>query len=495
MKKVMIGILIMLVGSLTNAQESGVTMEDPIHLRPKTGMGDVLPFYWDGQYHVFFQTAPPAGIKHVSWGHAVSKNLMNWRILPYAIPAGASYDVPDGHGAYSGSVTEHNGTFHAYYTGHNPHNLKGGPEVTLHALSKDLIKWTKLDEMISPDGKQYLSIKQRSPEQQKEAWPEVNPNRERFRDPQVFWNPDEKLWWMVLSARDAKTKGFVQGLLTSKDLKTWEQPPPLKNLPSSDCPDLFKIGDWWYCIAANMYHRARNARGPYEKCGNGKLEAGYISVPQEMFDGKRHIIGGHLVYFQERKDSGKPWGADVMCMSREIYAGEDGCLYMRPLKEIIDAFKTTVVDLAKKPKVVVPKGSWKYKGGALVGQPNSHCSLDVPPSYLLQCSIKLDPNAALTVGFREQPGKAKAPYELHIRPQKQECEIETPGKKRPRPCTLDATKPIDVQAFITGDIIECFVANKHAFTTRGHDLTKGRLSFDVTGGKAKILSLKVKTLD
>lgn len=484
--------VVMLINVNLSAQEKA--MKD-IHFKPKTGMGDVLPFYWNGQYHVFYQTGPPAGIKHVSWGHAVTKDFVNWKVLPYAILAGKNYDVPDGHGAYSGSVMEHDGTFHAYYTGHNPHNLKGGPEVTLHAVSKDLINWKKLDEEIVPDGKHYLSIKQRTPKQQKEAWPETNPNRERFRDPKVIWNPEEKLWWMVLSARDAKTKGFVQGLLTSKDLKTWKCEPPLKNLPSSDCPDVFKIGDWWYCVANNTYHRAKNARGPYERCGNGVLDTGMVFVPQRMFDGKRHIIAGHFASFKGKKDNGQVWGADGMCLSREIYAGKDGCLYMRPLKEIIDAFKTTAVDLKKKPKLEVSKGSWKYKGKTLVGTPNSHCSLDVPPNFLLQCKVKLDPNADLTVGFREQPGKDKAPYQLHIRPKSQVCETEVPKQKKPRKCILDVSKPITIQVFFLGNAIECFVDNKYAFSTRGYDFTKGRLSFDVTNGKAEIQSLKVKTLE
>jgi hypothetical protein len=301
---------------------------------------------------------------------------------------------------------------------------------------------------------------------------------------------------MVFSARDAKTNAFVQGLATSKDLKTWQQQPPLKDLPSSDCPDVFKIRDWWYCVGHNNYYRARNARGPYERCGNGVLDTGMVYVPQQMFDGKRHVIGGHLVAFEDKRDGNPIYNADVMCMSREIYAGEDGCLYMRPLKEIVDVFKTTVVDLAKKPEI---SGSWQYKGDVLTSNPKSneqsHCSINVPASYLLQCSVKMDNATDLTVGFRHQKEKSNAPYQLHIRPQTQEVEINTPGRSNPRKCSLDVSKPIDIQAFILGDIIECFVGNAHAFTARGYDYTQGMLSFNVSGGNAKILDLKVKVTD
>ncbi|KKK64855.1 hypothetical protein LCGC14_2980010, partial [marine sediment metagenome] len=52
------------------------------------GIGDVLPFYWNGEYHVFYQAPPPKGVNFVSWGHSVSTDLVNWKILPYAILAG-----------------------------------------------------------------------------------------------------------------------------------------------------------------------------------------------------------------------------------------------------------------------------------------------------------------------------------------------------------------------------------------------------------------------
>ena len=101
----------------TDKEKSTVSgQKDLLHFyNDGKGMGDVLPFYWNGEYHVFYQAPPPKGVNFVSWGHSVSTDLVNWKILPYAILAGTP-EEPDGHGAYSGSVTENNGTFHAYYT-------------------------------------------------------------------------------------------------------------------------------------------------------------------------------------------------------------------------------------------------------------------------------------------------------------------------------------------------------------------------------------------
>ncbi len=79
--------------------------------------------YANGTYHLYYQHNPYGSTwQNMSWGHATSEDLVNWKHQPVAI-------VPDEHGAiFSGSAIldkENSAGFGedaiiAFYTSHNP---------------------------------------------------------------------------------------------------------------------------------------------------------------------------------------------------------------------------------------------------------------------------------------------------------------------------------------------------------------------------------------
>ena len=127
-------------------------MNDPYrpqhHFTPARGrLGDPLGLFFDGTYHIFFQYHPgeQPDWNPQAWGHTVSRDLVHWKELPVAIaPTEGAYDKD---GCFSGSIVEHEGLFHAFYTAIDRTDPKRPREsrrcTQAHATSTDLTHWEK----------------------------------------------------------------------------------------------------------------------------------------------------------------------------------------------------------------------------------------------------------------------------------------------------------------------------------------------------------------
>ena len=107
--------------------------------------------WFDGEYHVFYQYNPAGDTwGHMSWGHAVSPDLVHWEELPVALAE------ENGIMIFTGStvVDERNTSgfclggkpcLVAVYTGHTPRGLNGRPLETQNlAYSNDRGRtWTE----------------------------------------------------------------------------------------------------------------------------------------------------------------------------------------------------------------------------------------------------------------------------------------------------------------------------------------------------------------
>ena len=180
--------------------------------------------YYKGEYHLFFQYNPFGNQwGHMSWGHAVSSDLVHWEELPVAIPEGkgvmsfsgsAIVDWQNASGFCQSSGVADRSCLIAIYTGHTStlqdQNL---------AFSNDRGRtWTKYSHN-----------------------PVVNLNLASFRDPKVFWHEPAHKWVMV-TALSGQHK--VQ-LFSSTDLKHWtslSQFGPAGAVGGAwECPDLFEL--------------------------------------------------------------------------------------------------------------------------------------------------------------------------------------------------------------------------------------------------------------
>lgn len=219
-----------------------VTYREPwrpqYHFTPATNwMNDPngMVFY-EGEYHLFYQYNP-FGDKwgHMSWGHAVSRDLTQWEHLPVAL-----YEE-DGVMIFSGSaVVDWQNTsgfgrdgrppLVAIYTGHYTAKPLQNQQI---AFSNDRGRtWTKYA------GNPVLDIGEKD-----------------FRDPKVFWHAPTRRWVMVVSWPTHRKVRFY----ASPNLKDWTHLSDFGPAGSVrgiwECPDLFPLrvegrpgGEKWVLI-------------------------------------------------------------------------------------------------------------------------------------------------------------------------------------------------------------------------------------------------------
>lgn len=192
-----------------------------IHFSPaKNWMNDPNGLvYLDGVYHLFYQYNPSGNDwGNMSWGHAVSADLVNWTEKPVAM-------TPDNLGMiFSGS---------AVVDKDNTAGFGSNAIVAIYTSSGD---HQQQSIAYSTDGGETFSKYSGNP---------VIANSELadFRDPKVFWHEDSRQWIMALAL------GYQYGIQfwASPDLKNWTR---LSTFTTDvarckrgqwECPDLIQL--------------------------------------------------------------------------------------------------------------------------------------------------------------------------------------------------------------------------------------------------------------
>ena len=214
----------------STANQTDEAFRPNFHFTPKANwMNDPNGmFYLNGTYHLFFQYYPDGNVwGPMHWGHATSKDMIEWEEQPIALK-------PDEKGyIFSGSaVVDKNNTSGfgdgitppviAIFTYHEPEGEKEGRidyQSQAIAFSLDEGKtWTKYE------GNPVIA----------------NPDLKDFRDPKVIWDEANKQWLMALATVE-KTLFY-----SSPNLKEWTLLSDFgKGIGAHngvwECPDIFPM--------------------------------------------------------------------------------------------------------------------------------------------------------------------------------------------------------------------------------------------------------------
>ena len=226
-------LLLALLASLPNrALPQSASYDQPyrpqVHFSPRehwTNDPNGLVFF-HGEYHLFFQYNPFGDEwGHMSWGHAVSTDLLHWQELPVAIPEGNGVMIFTGsividHANSSGFCAAGTDCLVAVYTGYREKTETQETRQNQNlAYSTDNGRtWTKYAHN-----------------------PVLDLQMADFRDPSVFWDDKGAHWVMVVSLPKEHKVSFY----ASPNLKDWTR---LSDFgPAGDvggdweCPDLLRV--------------------------------------------------------------------------------------------------------------------------------------------------------------------------------------------------------------------------------------------------------------
>jgi fructan beta-fructosidase len=180
--------------------------------------------YYKGEYHLFFQYNP-FGTQwgHMSWGHAVSADLVHWKPLPVAIPE------ENGIMIFSGS---------AVVDAHNSSGLCKSDDpkdpsclIAIYAGHTDTLQ-TQNIAFSNDRGRTFTKYS---------GNPVIDLHLKDFRDPKVLWHEPSKQWIMAAAVSAEKKIRFF----ASTDLIHWRQLSDFGPEGATggvwECPDLFEL--------------------------------------------------------------------------------------------------------------------------------------------------------------------------------------------------------------------------------------------------------------
>ncbi|KAF3567565.1 hypothetical protein DY000_02012611 [Brassica cretica] len=182
------------------------------------------PLFYKGWYHFFYQYNPNGAVwGDIVWGHAVSKDLIHWLYLPFAMVPDQWYDA---NGVWTGSATF----------------LDDGSIVMLYTGSTD--KFVQVQNLAYPeDPKDPLLLKWTKFSGNPVLVPPPGIGAKDFRDPTTAWKTSDGKWRITIGSKINRTG--ISLIYDTTDFKTYEKHETLLHqVPNTgmwECVDFYPV--------------------------------------------------------------------------------------------------------------------------------------------------------------------------------------------------------------------------------------------------------------
>lgn len=435
------------------------------------------PIYWKGRYHIFYQFNPHGPYwGNIHWGHAVSEDLVHWTHLPIAL---APEPGPDSVGVWSGSTIAHEDQVVALYSGEQlPYQV-----INYAASSDDLLRtWEKHpgNPIVARPPRGFALVS-------------------GFRDP-FIWREGEHFYMLVGSG--IAGAGGTAFLYRSDDLVHWEYRGPLLvgNAEESgvmwEMPQFFPLGDK-HVLLVNVWPTNRdvfywvgtwdNETFTPERFGRLDYGGHYLSPSVLVEEDGRVLLFGFIKESNGGEAQLENGWSGVMALPRTVFLREDGTLGLRPVDEVT-ALRGAYRGVSD---VTIPPAGGRVLHGFQGDQ--------------FEVIATFDPGEADWVGLRlrqskEGTGLMREETLLYYDALRGRVELDRrrstllPTAERDvvwAPFELEEGEPLTFRVFVDRSVVEVFVNDHLALTTRVYPVRENSVVLDVfaQGGTARLLSL------
>ncbi len=460
---------------------------------------DFIPLYANGEFQLFYlldwRDKEKFG-EGTPWYRISTKDFVNFKEHGEVLTRGTLQEQ-DLY-VFTGSAINANGKYHIFYTGHNPHlRQQGKPEQgVMHATSNDMIYWNKIpkDTFFAPPALY-----------EKNDW----------RDPFVFWNEEAKEYYMLLAARHnngiPRRRGLT-ALCTSKDLINWTVKDPFYDpqlFYTHECPDLFKMGDWWYLVFSEFtdlvrtrYRMSRSISGPWLTPARDDFDGhAFYAAKTASDDGNRRFIFGWNPTREGETDHGFwNWGGNLVV--HEIIQQGDGQLAVRVPDTVDDAF-------SKAAPFSFAKGAGRFSSN------DSSATIDasgtfgaasagkMPPQCKIDCTVVFDKDVTQCGLMFRTSHDLDSSYYICLNTQTNKLVFDMWPRYRAdvnhlveldRGIKLMPGTPVKMKLFIDGTKGVVYVDDLIAMNFRAYDLPAGNWGVFAIDGTATFTNMKVSVM-
>jgi len=458
---------------------------------------DFIPFYKDGTFHLFYLLDWRDPHKHgegTPWYQISTRDFVHFtehgEMLPRGTPQEQDLYV------FTGSVIEGEGRYHIFYTGHNSYlRRQGKPEqAVMHAVSDDLLHWRKI-----PEDTFYA--------------PQVTFEPHDWRDAFVFRNEEAGEYWMLLAARlktgPSRRRGCT-ALCASRDLKKWEVREPFWTPGlyfTHECPDLFRMGDWWYLVYSTFtersvthYRMSRSLQGPWVAPENDTFDNRAFYAAKTASDGKRRFVCGWNPTRAESRDF-QPWHWGGNLVVHEVVQEPMGTLAVRAPETVGKAFSKPI---AFEFKAGIGKCAIEQNGVRLEAPDSFACAVAGTPSEpcKIETTVKFDATTRGCGIMLRVSDDLEEAYYIRLEPRRYRLVLDSwprPGDvpfwvELERPALLLPGKPVELKVILDGSICEVYADAKVAMSARLYNRHSGQWGVFVNEGYAYFSNARLAAL-